>query len=142
MTPSYYLNQPSTPPAKKLPESMMANTAEVKLGICHGCKMKFDECYDRKYRDICLHAVLDYIKEVEGDSTLDLTEFGFCKAYHNAYISQLRVDLMRDKGKYELNPLIHIPPCMIQSSLDDAVQMAAGKVHTLSITWNRIGCGM
>ena len=34
---------------------------------------------------------------------------------------------MRDKGKYELNPMLHILPCMIQSSLDDAVQMAAGK---------------
>ena len=67
MTPSYYLNHPSTPPAKKLPESMMANTSEVKLGICHGCKMKFDECFDCKYCDICLHAILDYIKEVEAD---------------------------------------------------------------------------
>ena len=106
---------------------MMANTSEVKLGICHGCKMKFDECFDRKYRDICLHAVLDYIKEVESDSSLDITEFGFRKAYHNAYIAQVRVDLMKDKGKYELNPMLHIPPCMTQSSLDDVVQMAAGK---------------
>ena len=83
--------------------------------------------FDQKYCDICLHAILDYIEDVESDSSLDITEFGFRKAYHNAYISQLRVDLMRDKGKYELNPMLHILPCMIQSSLDDAVQMAAGK---------------
>ena len=83
--------------------------------------------FDQKYCDICLHAVLDYIEDVESDSSLDITEFGFRKAYHNAYISQVRVDLMKDKGKYELNPLLHIPPCMIQSSLDDAVQVAAGK---------------
>ena len=74
--------------------------------------------FDQKYCDICLHAVLDYIEDVESDSSLDITEFGFRKAYHNAYISQVRVDLMKDKGKYELNPLLHIPPCMIQSSLD------------------------
>ena len=64
---------------------------------------------------------------MESDSSLDITEFGFHKAYHNANISQLRVDLMRDKCKYELNPMLHFPPCMIQSSLDGVVQMAAGK---------------
>ena len=34
---------------------------------------------------------------------------------------------MKGKGKYELNPMLHIPTCMIQSSLDDAVRMASGK---------------
>lgn len=34
---------------------------------------------------------------------------------------------MKDKDKYELNPMLYIPTCMIQGSLDDAVKMPAGK---------------
>ena len=110
-----------------MPESMMANTAEVKLGICHGCKLPFDHCLDRKYCKICLHVILNYIKEVKGNNTLDMTEFGFYKAYHNGYISQVRIDILKNKGKYKLNPMLYIPTCMIQGSLDDAVRMALGK---------------
>ena len=68
MTSSYYLNCPDTPPRKKISKSMMVNLTEVKLGICHGCKLKFDNYLEIKYCDIYLHAVLVYIQEIERDS--------------------------------------------------------------------------
>ena len=49
---------------------------------------------------MCLQAVYSHIKE-EG---LDfISDFCICKAYHNAYMAQIRVDLKHKTGYYEDN---------------------------------------
>ena len=129
MTPSFYYNRPATPNSRKLPASMLCDTDAVRRGICFGCKQKYAKCFETRYRELCLHGVLDYLQEVENaaESGREVSDFELRKAYHNVYISQVRVDLKDKYQLYEMNELLQIPPCMIQGSLHDALKMGSGE---------------
>ena len=89
-------------------------------GICYGCRRIFSDCLEKKYRDLCLHAVKNLIDEYGYEG---VTDFVMRKAYHNEYMANLRRDLMDATGYYECDHLMNPPMCMVRGSLGDAVEL-------------------
>ena len=109
----------------ELPQSMFNSPYDLKNHKCTGCRFMYDECCERRYKKICLNAVFDYISSI---GVTDATGMGIRKAYHQAYIWQLRCHLMTKTGFYETNHLMNIPKCMILGSLNDALMMRSGGI--------------
>ena len=116
----------------QLPFTAWHNRADIKVGRerCNGCKKHFSECLERKYHDLCLHAVKNHIDDVGFEHT---TDFSIRKAYHNEYMAHIRRDLKTKYGKYEVDHLLALPKCMMQGSLEDALELATGSEKGLQI---------
>lgn len=117
ISPHSYTNQPD------LPQSMLNSPFELRNHKCTGCSFMYDECRERNFKKICLNAVFDYIVSV---GITNITDLGTRKAYHQAYIWQVRCYLMNKTGLYETNDMLNIPKCMIMGSLNDALMMRNG----------------
>ena len=117
-------DDPSVPNSHKLPPGALLNPHEIRAaitpGICYGCKRIFSDCLEKKYRDLCLHAVKNKIDEYGFEG---ITDFVWRKAYHDEYIANLRRDLKEATGYYELDGMLNPPMCMVRGSLADAVEL-------------------
>ena len=89
------------------------------------CKYTFPKCCELLYRDVCLQAVMDYFDNV---GVFNSTHIGICRAFHECFMAQVRLVILKKFGKYETTKL-NIPKCMILGSLKDALVMnQSGKV--------------
>ena len=90
--------------------------------IYQGCGYTFDNCSDKIYRDVCLHAVLDYYLEA-GVHFLTKTVRQVC---HQAYLTAIRRDMFEATKLYELSRNLTIPKCMQNGSLKQSLEMVCG----------------
>ena len=90
-------------------------------GVCNGCMMQFHLCHEAKWRDTCMHAVIDYFDRVGYDV---ITKHGIREAYYARYVALAKTELLAaSDGLYELDDDIPIPECMRKGSLHDSLQM-------------------
>ena len=88
---------------------------------CKGCHNPFFRCMERRWHDICLHAVIDYFEEVDFDS---VCEAGVREAYYSTFKVKIKSEIMEQSGGfYEIEDNVVIPECMVQGSLKDAIGM-------------------
>ena len=76
-----------------------------------------------KYRDFCLHSVTDYIQDV---GSVNVTDVGLCKAYRDAFMTQVELDTLKRTGYYETNKVMSLPWCMVQGSLVECLNLIRG----------------
>ena len=87
---------------------------------CSGCGRTVDECHELKYRNMCLHAVLDYFDEV---GFQNVTQLGIYNSYARTYTFALKKDMLEHTTFYERTLDIEIPDCMENGSLEEAQQI-------------------
>lgn len=88
--------------------------------ICDGCGHEHDKCHEIKYRNFCLHSVLDYFEEVGMNY---ITQHGTYLAFLRAYTVALKKDMLESTKYYEINIDCELPVCMERGSLEDAQQI-------------------
>ena len=88
--------------------------------VCSGCKNPFASCYEGKWRRICLHRVLDYI---EGKDFKDATEKGVRRVYYNTFLIMMKAEILSETELYKLEEHIHLPLCMKEGSLNEALEL-------------------
>ena len=98
-------------------------TLSLENATCIACKKYYKECNEMKYRDFCLHSVTDYIQEV---GSINVTDAGLRKVYRDAFMVQVRLDILKRTGYYETNKVISLPWCMVQGSLVECLNLATG----------------
>ena len=86
------------------------------------CEYTFPKCCELLYRDVCLHAVMDYFDDV---GVYNSTHIGVRRAFHQCFMAQVRPVILKKFGRYETAKL-NIPKCMILGSLKDALVMNRG----------------
>ena len=122
----------ATPSSASIPFTIATATPSPALasnsnsGLCRGCGMVHDSCHEHKYRNLCLHSVLDYMERVGYDYA---TENGIMEAYIVSYHTHLKRDLLADTYFYELDNSIKVPVCMENGSMKDALYMR--RTHSL-----------
>ena len=99
---------------------LLPNMLARHRGVCNGCMLQFHVCHEAKWRDTCLHAVVDYFDTVGYDM---ITPHGIREAFYNRYIALAKTELLKGTEYYELNDDMPLPSCMIQGSLTEALQM-------------------
>ena len=116
----------------QLPFTVYHNCGDIKVGRerYYGCEEHFSECLERKYCDLCLHAVKNRIDDVGFEC---ITDFSIHKVYHNKYMAHLHCNLKDKYGKYEVNHLLNLPKCMMQGSLENALELVTGSEKGLQI---------
>ena len=88
---------------------------------CKGCSNPYLRYMERRWCDICLHAVIDYFEEVDYDS---VCEAGVREAYYNMFKVKIKGEIMEQSGGfYKIKDNVLIPECMVQGSLKDAIGM-------------------
>ena len=90
------------------------------IGVCSGCSLQFHQCHKAKWRETCLHAVVDYFDCVGYDM---ITKHGICEAYYDRYIGLVKTELLAGHGYYKLDDDVLISSCMLQGSLQEALQI-------------------
>ena len=85
--------------------------------ICRGCGNIRFSCHEVKYRNFCLHAVLDYFELVGMDFA---TQHGIQNAFTVAYTSAVKKDMLETHNYYERNRKIELPDCIESGALQDA----------------------
>ena len=117
-------DDPNVPNSHKLPHGALCNPNEIRAavfpGMCFGCKRIFKECLEKKYRDLCLHAVKNLIDEYGYQG---VTDFSARKVFHNEYMANIRRDLKEATGFYECDHLLDLPMCMVCGSLKDTLDL-------------------
>ena len=93
----------------------------LKMTICSGCNKLYGECSERRYKKICLQAVVDFFQDIGGEK--HATGRAIERVYRLAYMAQVRSDIMRKTGYYETDRDLRIPLCMEFGSLSDALIM-------------------
>ena len=88
--------------------------------VCSGCKNPFSSCYEGKWRRICLHRVLDYI---EANEFKGATEKGVRKVYYDTFIVMMKNEILDETELYKLEDHIHLPQCMKEGSLNEAIEL-------------------
>lgn len=101
---------PDTVPSSTCSDSVLA---VLSSHVCAGCGRQGTECHERKYRNICFHAVFDYFEDV-GFPYVD--RFKMQTVYVKAYSFALKKDLLEKYGFYERNREIDVPSCMLTGS--------------------------
>lgn len=91
-------------------------------GIYCGCGTVFQSCHEKKYRNLYLHAVLDYMEKVGYHFE---TEYGIMELYH----THLKRDPFEDTYFCELDQSLEIPVCMENELMMDTLFMR--KTHSL-----------
>lgn len=99
-------------------QSTSVNKDPNKFNVCVSCQNKHDECYEVKYKDMCLHACYDYYLSLPSNIKPDNNEIH--KVYHSAYLSQVRHDLLKKTNIYETNCGLFMPNCMLKGSYVEA----------------------
>ena len=84
---------------------------------CSGCGHGINECHEAKYRNYCLHSVLDYFEEV-GMSYV--TQHGIYAAVLRSYTVASKKDMLESTNYYEINVDCELPDCMEHGTLADA----------------------
>ena len=90
------------------------------VGVCPGCMLQYHLCHEARWRDTCLHAVVDYFDRVGYDV---ITKHGIREAYYERYIVMLKTELLGGHGLYELDDDLPLPSCMLQGSFQEALRM-------------------
>ena len=90
------------------------------VGVCNGCCCQFHLCHEAKWRDTCLHAVVDYFDTVGYDC---ITKHGIREAYYERYLVMAKTDLLGHHGLYELDDDLPLPACMLRGSFQEALKM-------------------
>ena len=98
--------------------------------ICTDCGCGADDCHEVKYRNYCLHSVLDYFDEVGMGY---VTQHGIYSAFLRAYTVALKKDMLESTKYYELNVDCELPDCMERGSLEDAQQ-----IHRCNRLWQSL----
>ena len=106
----------STVGTSQLLPSMLARC----VGVCNGCMMQFHLCHEAKWRDTCLHAVVDYFDLVSYNA---ITKHGIREAYYERYMVMLKTELLGGHGLYELDNDLPLPACMLRGSFQEALGM-------------------
>ena len=75
---------------------------------------QFHVCQEAKWRNTCLHAVINYFNQVGYDV---ITPHGICKAFYDHYIVLANTKMLKGMGYYELDNDLPIQICMLQGSL-------------------------
>ena len=94
--------------------------------ICKRCGNQFKFCFEYKLRDICLHSVLDYFEEVGEDN---VTETAIKKRFYSTFLSHMKAKILKRSKFWELDTEIHIPPCMMQGSFKEALELRKFNSH-------------
>ena len=88
---------------------------------CAGCSNPFRRCMEKRWREICLHSVIDYFEETGPDS---ICEAGVRETYYNTFAVKIKSEIMEQSGGfYETEDNVLIPECMVEGSLKDAIEM-------------------
>ena len=124
---------PTTPKATKVPTTITPYTVKnidsshhvdqtraLLLVVCNGCKNPFSSCYEGKWRRICLHRVLDYIEAKDFEK---VTEKAVRKVYYDTFLLMMKADILEETDLYELEEHIHLPLCMKEGSLMEALEL-------------------
>ena len=107
---------------------------------CKGCNNQYFRCMDRRWRDICLHAVVDYFEEVDFDS---VCEAGVREAYYNTFKVKIKSEIMEQSGGlYKIEDNVLIPECMVEGSLKDAIEMMGQDNDTYHYLMSKRVCDM
>lgn len=88
--------------------------------ICSGCNNPFSNCYEGKWRKICLHRVLDYLEEKDFDG---VSERSVWHVYYKIFLLMMKAEILGETDFYELEDHIHLPECMKWGSLNEALEM-------------------
>mgnify|MGYP003329213360 CR=1 FL=1 len=99
------------------------DTLPVLNNICQGCGYTCEFCPEVKYRNICLHGIIDYHDDV---GLYNISDEGIYKAYHDTYLNAIRCDMYTISNYYEIRKELEIPECMKRGSYRKAVQMLRG----------------
>ena len=71
-----------------LPCSVTCDPNNVKISPCYRCKDLFPQCCEVLFRNICLHAVMDYFDKV---GVYHATELGVQKVFYAMYLAQVKL---------------------------------------------------
>ena len=92
--------------------------------ICRGCGNTASLCHEVKYRNFCLHAVMDYFELVGMDFS---TQHGITDAFTVAYTSAVKKDLLDRHQFYERNREVELPDCIERGALQDALYLRSSR---------------
>ena len=92
--------------------------------ICRGCGNTASLCHEVKYRNFCLHAVMDYFELVGVDFS---TQHGIKDAFTVAYTSAVKKDLLERHQFYERNREVELPDCIEEGALQDAFYLRSSR---------------
>lgn len=105
------------------------------VNICMYCQNVQDECYEVKYRDMCLHACYDYYLSLPSNHMPNNNTLH--KLYHSAYLSQVRYDLLKKTNLYETNCELSMPNCMLNGSYAKAFNLNNTNVNDMPTSLKR-----
>ena len=91
---------------------------------CRGCGHNRTHCHEAKYRNFCLHAVLDYFELVGMDFS---TQHGITNAFTMAYTSAVKRDMLERHQFYERSKELSLPDCIEQGALQDALYLRSSR---------------
>ena len=104
--------------------SIATSVTEDSNFICRGCGNNRSMCHEVKYRNFCLHAVLDYFELVGMDFS---TQHGIKDAFTVAYTSAVKKDLLERHQFYERNREVELPDCIEEGALQDAFYLRSSR---------------
>ena len=88
--------------------------------ICSGCHNPFRLCMERKWRNVCLHRVVDYFEDNDFEN---LTRTGVYDAYYDAFLVMIKAEILSRSEFWECGGRMVVPDCMKTGSLEDAFDM-------------------
>ena len=104
--------------------SLNTNATEPNVFTCRGCGNTRFLCHEVKYRNFCLHAVMDYFELVGMDFS---TQHGIQNAFTVAYSSAVKKDMLEQHQFYERNREVELPDCIEQGALQDALYLRSSR---------------
>ena len=113
-----------TPYAAMPSSSVSATTLDTEevdqASTCNGCGSPFSSCMELKWRNVCLHHVLDYFEDVGYN---EVTDAGIRRVYYECFQLMLKSDVLGHTDFWECADKIELPKCMKQGSLKEALDL-------------------
>ena len=88
--------------------------------ICVGCNNPFSSCYEGRWRRVCLHQVLDYLEDKNFEN---VSERSVRKVYYKTFMLMMKAEVLGETDYWELEDQIHLPRCMLEGSLKEALEL-------------------